>query len=266
MTFISTFLSDVMIKKKQLDAYLEKRFSDMKNQLDKFSSTGGQEELHHFRVNVKKVKAVIGLMESTGQGNIKQSDQARLKKIFKQAGKIRTAYIELLLMKQYSLKNEGYFKTQQELIKQRSIDFADKLKRHSDMLRRVKKKLLAETGNIRDKSIKRYVKSLFEKLSGLFSSNKDDNEYHKARMVLKNLLYTYELFPEKLKKKLKPDSGYLDELQEVIGEWHDAAIALNRISRLSPASKPEDLSKRERELFQAMVSLTKDFNTHFLTK
>jgi CHAD domain-containing protein len=105
-----------------------------------------------------------------------------------------------------------------------------------------------------------------EKLSDLFSSNKDDNEYHKARMVLKNLLYTYELFPEKLKKKLKPDNAYFDELQEVIGKWHDAAVALNHIGRISPASKPEVISRRERELFQAMTSLTKDFNIHSRTK
>lgn len=255
-----------MLKRKQLDAYLDKRFSDMKNQLGTFSSTGEQEELHHFRVNVKKVKALIGLLESTGRYKRNHINHSPLKKIFKQAGKIRTAYIELLLMKHYSLKDEAYYRTQQELINQWSEDFGNKLKRHSAILRKAKKKLLAGTGNIRGKSIKRYVKSLLEKLSDLFSSNKDDNEYHKARMVLKNLLYTYELFPEKSKKKLKPDNAYFDELQEAIGKWHDAAVALNRIARISPASKPEALSKRERELFQAMTSLTKDFNIHSLTK
>jgi CHAD domain-containing protein len=250
-----------MIKKKSLQVYLEKRFSQIENHLTTFSVTNNQEELHQFRVSVKKLKAMITLLERTIPSKKIIGHFGPLKRIFKHAGEIRATYVELLLMKQYALKGKNYYMEQEKTIALKSKEFGKKKAQHLATLKRVKKRILSDVKGIHNKNIQHYIKKQLNDLDNYFSSEDDVNQYHKARMVLKNLFFNYSLFPEKLKVKLNLNQNYLNKLQDTIGKWHDTEIVMSHVAPniTSKNLKLDILKKRERTLFQNTKNLAKHF-------
>jgi CHAD domain-containing protein len=48
--------------------------------------------------------------------------------------------------------------------------------------------------------------------------------FHKCRKKIKNMLYFYNTLPKKMARKLHLNTLYLDQLQDAIGQYHDADL------------------------------------------
>jgi len=90
-----------MVKKGRQQKYFNKVWHSMLAHLYAFCETQKQEELHRFRVQVKKIKALLLFL----QGLASVQHLKPLQSIFKHAGKIRSAHIHLRLIEQYQLAN-----------------------------------------------------------------------------------------------------------------------------------------------------------------
>src|SRR5579863_7520959 len=111
------------MKKKEESKYLDKEWVAMETHLKNFLKTGDQEELHKFRVQIKKLRAMFILFGDTSNqpGLLKEFKPVR--KIFKYAGNIRDAHTNLQLSEVYGIKNEAFEAGQQKIITEGTAEF-----------------------------------------------------------------------------------------------------------------------------------------------
>ena len=91
------------MKRKKEVRLLKKRQLKIIKHFRAFISSKHQDELHRFRVEIKKMKSLISLFSAASNNSALLKKIKPLKKIFKQAGVIRDAFIHLELVKQYHL-------------------------------------------------------------------------------------------------------------------------------------------------------------------
>jgi len=77
------------MKKKEESKHLGKEWEEMSIHLNSFLETGDQEELHRFRVQVKKIRAMLSLIEDASGEHAFLKNFKPVKKVFKYAGNIR---------------------------------------------------------------------------------------------------------------------------------------------------------------------------------
>ena len=51
------------------------------------------------------------------------------------------------------------------------------------------------------------------------------------------MLYVQKILPKAIAKRIRLNTDYLDGLQEAIGQWHDATVAIGDWAEDNPAGK-----------------------------
>lgn len=208
-----------MLSRKRQKKYLLKKEQDWLVQLESFSQSEDPEAIHQLRLGIKKVRAFVELMKECSARKAPK-DFALLKKMFRQAGKIRDAGNNIKLLEHFHLATD-------ELERERVSAVAE-FKRHMPEYRKKGKKagrhLQADVISIKPSCVKDWYAARLIKISVLLTASGD--LLHEARKRIKELLYVSRMLPEELVGEIGLDRGYLDQLQEAIGQWHDTAVVL----------------------------------------
>src|ERR1700754_3888116 len=93
-----------MLNKKKQVKYLHKRSKSLLTNFDHFLISLSSESLHGLRVDIKKIKAVVLFSDDCLKSEIIE-DFKGLKKVFKAAGLIRSAWIHIEMMKKNGVKD-----------------------------------------------------------------------------------------------------------------------------------------------------------------
>jgi CHAD domain-containing protein len=195
-----------MLKKKKQRKYLEKRNGEWEDNLRKFAGSQDAEALHQLRVALKKIKALAHFSRGCG-GKKMVRDFAGLKPMFKEAGVIRDAD-----------------KTNQEELRTTTTrHFVAHIKQYRRQGKRAGKRLVSTVRAVPTSCIRDWYARQIVSTGILLIATGD--ELHRARKQIKEMLYMEKILPDALRVELRLDTGYLDRLQEAIGEWHDAVIA-----------------------------------------
>jgi CHAD domain-containing protein len=212
-----------MSTKEAVKQYFEKYLKELRLQLKTAIDTQEENAVHQFRVNTKKLNALIQYLEKKYPEEKYRKDFQPIKKIFKKAGKIRE--IQLDIQKLNNLSGElKDIKNQLNKAFEFSIEDFLKLEGHW-------KKDLSFFSN----SMKGKLKNItFEELQLYFSnlikgahSQLLNRSYHNARKNIKSILYLRELIPLQQQEDLAIDFVFLEKLQEKIGIWHDLVTSID---------------------------------------
>lgn len=240
------------MKTKKEKEYLKKYLNAMRNHLQDFLQSQDQEALHQFRVQVKKTKSLLVLLEKGG-GNKKLLRRFEpIKKIFKKAGRIREAHIHLKLSDQYHMYNEAFEKQQQKIVEKGTKAFCNKGHKELYNLKKAQVKLNKAIHHVDNAHIRAFYKKTLDEIAQFLARPVFDERLHECRKQIKYLLHNQKPAARAL-KSLPVNTDYLDELQEMIGKWHDNLLAIELFS--SPES--ED-SAANRELKVQNAELQKE--------
>jgi CHAD domain-containing protein len=117
---------------------------------------------------------------------------------------------------------EEYKHEQQQLQSAATTTFVEKIRQYRRDGRKAGRRLLTDIRKIPVQNIRDWNATQLIKISVLLTAAGD--QLHKARKLIKELLYIQSLLPQKITDELKLNKDYLDQLQDAIGQWHDAAI------------------------------------------
>jgi len=227
------------MKKKEETKYLDKEWKQMNIHLKAFLESGDQEELHRFRVQIKKVKAMLSLFENTSR---QHQDLLKgfkpVKEIFRYAGHIRDAYTNLQLSERYNLKNEAFETSQQKIIEEGTTEFQHQGKKHLKHIKDAYKHLKKQLTSVHNSSIAEYYKKQLEEISANFAISAFNEDMHTNRKLIKILVYNHKLADKALNGSVPFNTQYLDKLQGAIGEWHDNIVAAQLFSTPELNDKP----------------------------
>ncbi len=222
-----------MMKKKDETKYLDKEWVEINTRLEAFLETGDQEELHKFRVQIKKLRAMLLLFEKTSKENGLLKHFKPVRKIFKYAGNIREAHTNLELSARFGLKNELFESGQQKIIHEGTAEFRSKGREFLKDIKTAHQKIKKQIPKVDDSQIAAFYKKQLEQIAASLAISGFTEDMHANRKLIKILVYNYKLAGQALDGKIPFNLAYLDKLQEAIGKWHDNLVAEQLFS--SPA-------------------------------
>jgi CHAD domain-containing protein len=249
------------MKKKTEKAYFDEQWEGMTTHLKAFIATNDQEELHLFRVQVKKIRAMLTLLDFASPKHQLLRGFKPVKKIFKHCGVIRNAHINLQLGARYHLNNEQFINSQQDIIENGLLEFKMQSEKYLKVVKSTCNDLRSGIRHIDNDSINDFYKRYLERALEAFSPLQFNEELHICRMQIKILMYNRKMAFKALEGKLPVNTAYLDKLQDNIGNWHDNVLAIELFS--TPELRDElvitEIKKQNTRLKRAIATLAKDF-------
>lgn len=206
--------------KSSLSIYYNQRVKQVFNHLMEFDLNSSENSLHDFRVEIKKMRAILKFLKSVYPKQKLKKSTRQLDNIFQQAGEIR----EYQLLLQWFHKNEldifvkhiFPLKALEDLINnfhQEVNQFKHDLKELTENINEFIKatnEILAE----------HYVRELFVQMEQLIRTNDSSNEWHELRKIIKQWMYAINW----IEGGKETDIAFYQKLQEAIGYWHDSEV------------------------------------------
>jgi len=250
-----------MLKKSRQRAHFNEVWESMRLHLLRFCTERDAEDLHRFRVQVKKIKALLVIL----QGPEARKRLAPLQAIFKHAGNIRSTQIYLQLLRRYQPAHLNRQRQLEQMEQAASRLFCMKYDAYVHILDRLYKTCSRHFRKIDDELVLRYYDQQRKKLRRFFAdTRRSAAKLHKSRKRIKKMLYLHALLSNKLRKKVGLDTAAFDRLQDAIGRWHDVAAAAILLKKEGDGEKTlsrlqTQVRKRHRDIF----SITADFNNEW---
>ncbi len=234
----------------------------MLRHLTTFFELKNPEALHRFRIQVKKMKALLLFLQDDVQLKYETGYHKSLQSIFKHAGRIRNAHINIGLLIKYPVSDLSY-KIEQENIENNGIvQFCAKQNAYIRTVKSIRKVLSETFRDIDDKYIVALYKKRLKKIARFFHQPTENIEQlHNTRKKIKNLLYLYRILPKSLAWKLHLKEAYLEDLQDAIGKWHDVVLLLELLKTEGYANRSEiaAIHREKRRLFRSVQTLSANF-------
>jgi len=249
------------MKKKEEIKYLDKEWKKMHAHLEAFLASGDQEELHQFRVQIKKLNAMLTLFERASRQHGLLKNFKPVRKIFKHAGQIRDAHTNLQLSARFGVNNNAFQASQQQIIEEGTSDFRQKGEKYLKNIKASYKHIKKQLGRIDDNAIAAYYKRQLEQIAEALETPKFTDEMHNNRKLIKILVYNHKLANKALGGALLFNTEYLDRLQSRLGEWHDNVVAAQLFASPELNDKPVVtlINKINAGVKRAIKSLATDF-------
>jgi CHAD domain-containing protein len=249
------------MKKKEELKYLDREWKEMNAYLNAFLETGDQEALHQFRVQIKKLKAMLVLIGETSKKHSLLKVFRPVRKIFKYAGNIRDAHTNLGLSARYQLHNEAFETGQQKIIEDGTSEFRQNKKKFARSIKHTFKQLKKKMPKVGDNAVAEYYKNQLEEISVNLIVSGFTEDMHTNRKLIKILVYNHELAGKALDGSLNFNTEYLDELQHQIGKWHDNLIAAQLFSTPELDDKPAvaKINRKNAGVKRSISAIAEDF-------
>lgn len=250
------------MKKKEAVTELNKVWKKMKLPLQTFIKSGDQEELHQFRVQVKKLKAILTLFAAEPDNQLLLKKFKPVKTVFKKAGEIRNAHINLKLGEKHQLNNDDFSRHQQKELDEGTAAFKNKANHYLKVIKKAQLILQNDLHRLHNKTIRKFYRHKLAAITVFFADIIFNEALHKARKNIKLLLYNQKIAAGAIQNKLNLNYTYLDGLQQNIGEWHDHNLVIETLSKTLKIDYQAitDLKNNNSELEKTILEAAKNFN------
>lgn len=251
------------MKKKTGKQYFNEQGDKMKAHLQAFIEKDDQEELHDFRVQVKKLRAMLTMLDNYSSHKLLK-DFKPVRKIFKQGGLIRDAHLHLESGKHYHITNEQFLENQQRVITDGIGQFKNNRSEYLKALKRSHREIEDRLKPVPDSRINDFYKKELEQIALILSNLQFDESLHKCRRQIKILMYNLKFTHKALEGKLTINEDYLNKLQAQIGKWHDNILAIELFS--SPEVDDQAVVYKLKRKNTMLKKSIKDLSADFLNK
>jgi len=204
--------------------YFKKRSSAISELLKKPPGRFSAEDYHRLRVEIKKVRAV---MTMPCDGVKKEKLKKLLKparKLFKQAGKVRTVQLETSILKKYDPRHKLKLFLHQRQLQELKLkkEFSRVHHRKKDGLKKSLEIFLCKTKKIKKEDALAFLDREKKEITGIARYKKlEPAHVHELRKRIKKLYYNIKSLGMN-KKGLGIKNG--NRLLDVIGKWHDCEL------------------------------------------
>jgi CHAD domain-containing protein len=190
----------------------------------------GPETAHDLRVNLKRQMAFFRLLETLDGHFSAQAAADTFHELYRLAGKVRNRQVELALIKKYDAsvflshwlldKEQRHRQVLQAKEQELGLDYLD------TQAKLVQQHIVCIPEREIPVGLRRYFHAIISRLE-VFSGEVPD--WHALRKLIKELFYNWSfVFEDTLRD---PALGWLDELQELLGKWHDHDFTLQHMAK-----------------------------------
>lgn len=254
----------VAVTKQQILAQYDALLSNMLKQHKAFCDTADAEALHQLRLCYKKLQALLYFFTDDRKKIIATKEFKRLKKFYQRTGEVRDAQMSIKLLKQI---DNGVGKTVKK--KQRKAE-----KQTNALLGRSKKdsRIIKEAANSTQNFLSAVPNAALQEkfkvaLAGitkqLHPDNRNEDNLHDARKLIKRTGYAGKMLPATLQQKIKLPYTDFKKIEDAIGHWHDSLVLSQY---LQTHEGPEEAIQELQKLKKASLQQAEKHIQSFLKK
>lgn len=220
-----------MLNRKTQQRHFRKNMETVDRSLNVFREKQDNEALHKLRVEVKKMKAALLLQSGSFNKEKLPPEFEDIRKVFKAAGKIREADINLRLLDEHHITDKKIKKAQQAIVKKKGKAFRERVDKHRAKMHQHLSFFLRRFYDLPDRKIEQLFSKELHALAHASQVRLGSVQLHDCRKKLKNLLYIHASLLPSTVKKMKINTFYLKKLEETIGEWHDVLVIIGLLKK-----------------------------------
>lgn len=242
-----------------IEKYYSKRIESINGILQKSPEKITEEDYHDLRVDIKKLKALMALLNFCARSFNKKTLFHPFVPIFRQAGKIRELQLEIGTLKEFNLYDAL---TRYRLTLERQLRIEKR--KFNDLNGPWMKEGIS--GSIHSLS-HFFVKASHSEIEEFLEKQKsglhrlllvrtlDEDEIHLLRKKIKEYYYTARIF--------SPDNEQfekIDRFQLLLGDWHDTVIMQQRLHKAMDSGELQLAeSQRVNNLISTLASKQRQF-------
>lgn len=206
---------------------------------------------HRFRVEVKRLQALLFLLQCAEPSFDAKSAGKPIQKLFKKAGPIREMQLEKDLLTEYKIVeqvpklksqlNNEIQKKRKEFFKSRNLSKSKKIQKRFKRIQKLIKKKKSFDFTL-------FIEDLWEEILQMMAKGIRPENAHLLRKKLKNYHYSLEILG---KGNFPIHIPQIEELIHLLGEWHDRDDFLTRVEKENLTSQ---LTPEEEETFREFVN------------
>ena len=228
---------------------LENQFELCLKHLSAFCIKRNAEDLHQFRVSVKKIRALLILAKACDKEFRFKSIITDLKSIYRQAALIRNQQVITTLLKQnWSTCPEKHLTAINSQVEYLISKFIIKQVLFENTIVNISASCLKFYPKINKPLFAKVIRKYINQISDAVHSKITPSKFHELRKQLKILLYIVR-FSENKNYIDSEQLKLIDGLQNSIGQWHDMkmlSIFLKQREIIMPAVKLKQLTQKEK--------------------
>lgn len=211
---------------KRFEEYTYRQFKSLIKHLKKYSASREPETLHQIRVDIKKIKAVLSIIDESKKGFKAHKKFISLRDIFRKAGVIREPDVLIQLLLRYEVKgvDDTLLSGNQENL---AAAFESEIPNFVKTVKSLRNNLEADIEHVHKDDLMRYMRRKKKEVKSQLYPRPKMRIIHKARKSIKEIVYLSEA-DGKLKKR---EAKFYDGLQNIIGEFHDKQVLLGILKK-----------------------------------
>lgn len=224
---------------------LESTLHTIEKQYEILAGEPNHDTIHKFRLEVKKLDALIELLQRSGLKPKPDILLKPLKIIFQQLGDIRNTQQIINLAEKHQLEQQSHAIELSHSLHRLKLD----LQEHYPVLIRQALRQLqekrSEFRSIKRQTIETVYLHQFSKVIRYFMQEDPTLELHRYRKKIKFLIYNQVYLRKTTRSAIEPEIKYLDTIQRSIGDWHDYTVLETWIESNYPATNGEKAEIRQ---------------------
>ena len=210
---------------KPFKQFAHRQFKSLIGHLKKYEGSHDPELLHKVRVDVKKIKAVLFVIDDCTRGFKAHKNFIPFRKIFRRAASIREPDVLARLARQYKMDEISGDLTPGR-IENLIIAFDADIPHFIKTIKKRRAKLQPHLKHVRKTDLTTYIQSTKKEVKSRLYPKPAMNIIHKVRKKVKEAIYLSEI-NDQLKKK---ETKFYSKIQRIIGQLHDKQVLLDHLS------------------------------------
>jgi CHAD domain-containing protein len=200
--------------------YYNQRIKQVFNHLLEFDLSSSENSLHDFRVEIKKLKAILKFLKSVYPKQKLKKTARNLNHIFQQAGEIREYQLLLQWFQKHDLEIfiEKLFPA--EILEKLVAKFHQQAHNFKTDLKDLNDQVIEYVVVTNEIVSEQYITDLTVQMDSFIRKNCPISEWHELRKIIKQWMYAINWVGDHQDR----DISFYQKLQETIGYWHDAQV------------------------------------------
>ena len=226
---------------KRFEKFTRRQMDALIKHLKKYGRNRQPESLHQIRVDIKKIKAILHVVNDSKKGFKAHKNFIPFRKIFRKADHVREPDVLKQMLKRYrvgEITDHRIFDSRKDSAKAFSSNI-------SQFIRTVKgkaKKLEAVSDKVHSDDLTKYLQRKKRELKPQLHPRPKMIVIHKVRKAVKEIIYLSKIQDTLKAKEVK----FYDKVQDIIGKFHDKQVLLSLIK-----NKKDKTSITQREVIKA---------------
>ncbi|MBK9636789.1 MAG: CHAD domain-containing protein [Bacteroidetes bacterium] len=241
------------MEKNFLNNYILDLLESLNQNLSSYMKVKESEYLHHLRVDIKKINAILSFAEKIFKTKYNAN---LLKLLFHDAGKIREIQINLNLLNAIPKPPLRLITRLRKEENTLSKEFIKNDVQYIFTIKHFRKNIRLPKLLSNKMTIAKYFINQKNKAEKILQ-NLDRGNLHRYRKKIKKLIYIYNALPKRIQNKIDIDIAVINKQQQWVGDWHDTYAAINFLSHEHPTILKSDyisnLRKNEKKQFDNLV-------------